>query len=229
MLKVSVYNQQGKVVRQEKLDPEIFGLDPKKELIHQVVVSTLANQRHSFAHTKIRSEVRGGGRKPWRQKGTGRARAGSIRSPIWRGGGITFGPDKNRNYTQKINKKVKRQVFYMCLSDKVKEKRLYVLDKLTMSEIKTKKFAQILNKLVFKSKKDKKNRKVLLGLPEKDLSVIKSARNIRGLKTMPVMGLNTLDILKADYLLTTLKGIKKIQEHYKPHSVRKSEALNPKS
>ncbi len=215
MLKVSVHNQQGKVVGQEKLDPGVFGVEPKPELIHQVVISLLANRRHPFAHAKTRSEVRGGGRKPWRQKGTGRARAGSIRSPIWRGGGVTFGPSKFRNYTQKINKKVKRQVLCMCLSDKVKEKKVYVLDKLTMSEIKTKKFVQILNKLVFKGNEDKKDIKVLLGLPEKDLNVIKSTRNIKGLRTVPVTGLNILGLLKADYLLTTLKGIKKIGEQYK--------------
>ena len=214
MLKVPIYNQEGKEISQEKLDPKVFGLEIKQDLIHQTVTALLANQRHPFAHTKIRSEVRGGGRKPWRQKGTGRARAGTIRSPLWRGGGITFGPDKKRNYTQKINKKAKRKVLCMCLSEKVKEKRMYVLDKLEIPEIKTKKFVQILFKLI-PEYKSKKNKKILLGLPEKDLNVIKSAQNIAGLKTVPVTGLNILDCLKADYLLTTLKGIKKIQQHLK--------------
>ena len=100
MLKVSIHNQEGKVVGEKKLDPQIFGLEPKKELIHQVIVSLLSNQRHPFAHTKTKGDIQGGGRKPWRQKGTGRARAGSIRSPLWRGGGIIFGPDKNRNYNK---------------------------------------------------------------------------------------------------------------------------------
>ena len=223
MIKTPVYNEEGKVVGQEKLDPEIFGLESKPDLIHQTVVSLMASQRHPFAHAKARSEVRGGGRKPWRQKGTGRARAGTIRSPLWRGGGITFGPDKNRNYSQKINRKVKRQVLFMCLSDKVKEKRMYVLDKLEMSEIKTKKFAQILFKLIpeYKDKTSAKGgsasggKKILFGLPEKDLNIIRSVRNIKGLKTMPVVNLNILDCLKADYLLTTLDGVKKIQEHFK--------------
>jgi len=218
MIKVPVYNEEGKVVGQEKLDPEIFGLESKPDLIHQTIVSLMANQRHAFAHAKARSEVRGGGRKPWRQKGTGRARAGTIRSPLWRGGGITFGPDKKRNYSQKINRKVKRQVLLMCLSDKVKDKRIYVLDKLEMPEIKTKKFTQILFKLI-PEYKDKKTKKILFGLPEKDLNIIRSVRNIKGLITMPVINLSILDCLKANYLLTTLDGIKKIQEHFKTNDL----------
>jgi len=218
MIKIPVYNEEGKVVGQEKLDPEIFGLESKPELIHQTVISLMANQRHSFAHAKARSEVRGGGKKPWRQKGTGRARAGTIRSPLWRGGGVTFGPDKNRNYSQKINRKVKRQVLLMCLSDKVKEERVYVLDKLEMPEIKTKNFVQILFKLI-PDYKDKKTKKILFGLPEKDLNIIRSVRNIEGLKTMPVINLSILDCLKANYLLTTLDGVKKIQEHFKSNNL----------
>lgn len=214
MLKVSIHNQEGKVVGEEKLDPQIFGLEPKEELIHQVIVSLLANQRHPFAHAKTRGDIQGGGRKPWRQKGTGRARAGSIRSPLWRGGGIIFGPDKNRNYNKKINKKVKRQALCMCLSDKLKEKRFFVLDKIELKEIKTKIFAVILTNLI-PGKKKENNKKILLGLPEKDLNVIKSARNVKNLKTMPATGLSVLDCLKSDYLITTLKGLKKIQEHFK--------------
>lgn len=217
MIKISVYNEEGKVVGQEKLDPEVFGLESNSDLIHQTVISLMANQRHTFAHAKARSEVRGGGRKPWRQKGTGRARAGTIRSPLWKGGGVTFGPDKNRNYSQKINRKAKKQVLLMCLSDKVKDEKMYVLDKLEMSEIKTKKFVQILIKLIPKYK-DKKTKKILFGLPEKDLNIIRSVRNIKGLKTMPVVNLNILDCLKADYLLTTLGGLKKIQEHLKSNN-----------
>ena len=214
MIKISVYNKEGKIVGQEKLDPEIFGIESKPDLIHQTTVSLMANQRHAFAHAKGRSEVRGGGRKPWRQKGTGRARAGTIRSPLWRGGGITFGPDKNRNYSQKINRKVKRKVLFMCLSDKVKEEKMYVLDKIEMPEIKTKKFMQILLKLI-PEYKGKKTKKILFSLPEKDSNIIRSVRNIKGLKTMPIVSLNILDCLKADYSLITLDGVKKIQEYFK--------------
>jgi len=209
------------VVGQEKLNPEVFGIKPKPNLIHQIVACSLSNQRYSWAYTKTRGDIRGGGKKPWRQKGTGRARAGSIRSPLWRGGGVIFGPDKARNYSKKINKKAKKQVLLMCLSDKVKENRMYVLDKLIMPEIKTKKFAQILLKLVPRSK-NKKNIKVLLGLPEKDLNIIRSARNIKDIRIAPIVGLNILDLLISDYLLTTRDGVKKIQEQYKPRSGRKS-------
>jgi len=217
MIKVSVYNQEGKVVGEEKLNSEIFGMESKKEIIHQTVVSLLSNQRYPWAHTKGRSEVRGGGRKPWRQKGTGRARAGTIRSPIWRGGGITFGPSKFRSYSKKINKKLRKKVILMCLSDKVRENKMYILDKLEMPEIKTKAFFSIINKVIKTSKKEnsKKIKKVLLSLPEKDLNVIKSAKNIKGIKTISVTDLNILDLLRSDYLLTTVKGVKKIQEQYK--------------
>lgn len=214
MLNVPVYNQEGKIVGKEKLDSQIFGLTPKLELIHQVVVSLLANQRHPFAHTKTKGEIRGGGRKPWRQKGTGRARAGSIRSPLWRGGGIVFGPNKEKNYNKKINKKIKKQVFYMCLSDKVKDKKFIVLDTFELKEIKTKTFFTILSKLIPDRKKNEKI-KILLSLSENNLNTIKSARNIKNLKTMPVTKLNILDCLRSNYLITTLKGLKIIQEHFK--------------
>lgn len=214
ILQIPVYNQEGKRIGEEKLDPKIFGLEIKPQLIHRVVVSLLASQRYPWSHVKTRSDVAGGGKKPWRQKGTGRARAGSIRSPLWRGGGIIFGPTKERNYQQKINKKIKKQVFLMTLSDKVKEKKLYVLDKIEMPEIKTKDFNKILFNLISDYKKNR-NRKILLALPEKDLNIIKSARNIAGVKSLPVENLNLLDCLKADYLLTTREGLKKIQKHFK--------------
>jgi len=206
---VSVYNQKGESIKRQKLSDQIFGCKSQKDIIHQVVVLSLANKRHPFAHTLKKGDVHGGGKKPWRQKGTGRARAGSIRSPLWRGGGITFGPDKERNYSKKINKKIKRKAIYMCLSDKVESKRLYVLDKIELSEIKTKKFVDILNKLI-----PEKNKKILLALESNDKNIIKSARNIEKLRTMPVESLNVLDLLKADYLVTTIEGIKKIEKHY---------------
>ncbi len=214
MLKIPVYNQDGKAVGEENLDPRIFGLKPNTELIHQVVVSLSANQRHPFAYTKKRGDVRGGGRKPWRQKGTGRARAGSSRSPLWRGGGIVFGPEKERNYHKKINKKIRIQAFYMCLSDKVNDKKLFVLDNLDLKEAKTKIFFHILTKLLPNWEKEKKA-KILLSLSEKDFNIIRSARNIRNLRTMPVTELNVLDCLKSNYLITTVKGLKTIQKHFK--------------
>ena len=206
---ISIYNQKGETTKRQKLNDQIFDCKPQKEIIHQVVVLSLANKRHPFAHTLKKGNVRGGGKKPWRQKGTGRARVGSIRSPLWRGGGITFGPDKERNYSKKINKKIRKKALYMCLSDKVKDKRLYVLDKIELSDIKTKKFVDILNKLI-----PEKNKKILLALADNDKKIIKSARNIDKLRTMSVESLNVLDLLKADYLITTTEGIKKIEKHY---------------
>lgn len=212
-LKIDVYDKHGKKVGQEKLDPKIFGVEVKKEVIHQVVISMMSNKRHPWAHTKTRGEVRGGGRKPWKQKGTGRARAGSIRSPIWKGGGVTFGPRKERNYYKKINKKMRRKALLMCLSDKFKENKLYVLDKLQMTEIKTKDFNSIISKVI-KPLVKTKIKKVIISLPENDLRVIKSARNIPGVKTFAVTDLNVLDVLKTKYILTTRKGIKKIQTQF---------------
>jgi large subunit ribosomal protein L4 len=212
MLKIKVYNQAGKEIGEEKLNPDIFDIPVKEGIIHQVVTSLLSNQRHALAHTKTRGEVRGGGRKPWRQKGTGRARAGSNRSPLWVGGGVVFGPNKERNYFKKINKKLKRKAFLMCLSEKVRDNKFYILDKIEMSEIKTKIFFNILSNLIPEYKKNPK--KVLLSLPEKDLKIISSARNIADLKVLPVTDLNLIDCLKSEYLITTLAGLKKITEHF---------------
>lgn len=213
MIKVDVYNQEGNVVGEQTLNAKVFDVDIKPEVIHQVMVAMRSNKHHPWAHTKTRAEKRGGGRKPWRQKGTGRARAGSIRSPIWRGGGVTFGPRNIRNYFKKINKKLKRKAILMCLSDKAKEKNMYVLDKLEMKNIKTKTFNTMLNKVI-----KGLNKKILLGLDEKDDIIIKSARNIKGIKTVPISNLNVLDLLRADYLLTTKKGIKAIEKYFSKSS-----------
>jgi large subunit ribosomal protein L4 len=212
MLNIKVYNQEGKEIGQEKLNPDVFGLSVQEGIIHQVVTSLFSNQRHALAHTKDRGEVRGGGRKPWRQKGTGRARAGSIRSPLWVGGGVTFGPNKERNYFKKINKKLKRKAFLMCLSEKVRDNKFYILDKIEMPEIKTKVFFNILSNLIPEYKKN--SPKVLFSLPEKDLKIINSARNIANLKILPVTDLNLVDCLKFEYIITTLPGLKKITQHF---------------
>lgn len=206
---VPIYNQKGESTKSQKLSDRIFDCPSQEEIIHQVVISSLANKRHPFAHVLKKGDVRGGGRKPWKQKGTGRARAGSIRSPLWRGGGIIFGPDKERNYASKINRKVRKKALYMCLSDKIKDKRIYVLDKIELTEIKTKEFVDIINKLI-----PEKNKKILLVLPDNDKTIIKSARNIENLRTMPAESLNVLDLLKANYIITTIAGIEKIEEHY---------------
>lgn len=207
-MNINVYNQSGEKIKTIRLSSEVFGVEPKLGLIHQVVVAMQANQRRPWAHTKDRGEVRGGGRKPWRQKGTGRARHGSIRSPLWRGGGVTFGPTKERTYQQKINKKAKRKALLMCLSDKVKNKKFIVLDKLELPEIKTKKMVEILDKLPIS------RNKTLLAIEKKDQNILKSAANISYLKLINPQSLNIIDLLGYDYFLTTVPAIKIIEKFY---------------
>lgn len=206
-LKVKIYNQEGKVVGEETLNPDLFEVPIKPEVVHQVVVALSSSMRQLLAHTKTRAEVRGGGRKPWRQKGTGRARHGSIRSPIWRGGGVVFGPRTLRVFKKKINKKVKRLALKMALSDKAKEKKIVLLDKLNLAQIKTKKFLDILKKLPVK-------RKILTILPQKDEKIIKSARNIPYVKVVLADSLNVLDILSYDFLLLPKASLSKIEKTY---------------
>jgi large subunit ribosomal protein L4 len=194
MTKVKVYNQTGKAVGEIKLEPKIFDIEIKPELIQQAVRTQLANKRKVIAHTKDRSEVRGGGRKPWRQKGTGRARHGSIRSPIWKGGGVTFGPRKNRNYSLKMNKKARRKALLMTLSDKARDKSIVVLDKLELTAIKTKDLLKIISKLPLK-------KKILVVSTKSDLKIIKSARNLQNIKIINANSLNVVDILGYKYLL----------------------------
>jgi len=205
---VKTYDQNGKEVGQTRLPSEIFGIKPKPELIHQVVVAMQAGLRKSWAHVKTRAEVRGGGRKPWRQKGTGRARAGSIRSPLWRGGGVIFGPRKEKVYKKKINKKVKRLALKMALSDKVLNKKIVILDKLELPETKTKEMEKILEKL------PNKKEKTLIALAKKDDKIILSSRNIPYLRTSLANNLNLIDLLNYKYFLTTKEGIKKIEATY---------------
>ncbi|MEW6407404.1 MAG: 50S ribosomal protein L4 [Patescibacteria group bacterium] len=208
MLKVKVYNTKGEIVKTKELNPKIFAVEIKQEVIHRVLEAQLANQRKPWAATKDRSEVRGGGKKPWRQKGTGRARAGSIRSPIWRGGGVTFGPQKNRSYFKKINKKEKRKTLFMVLASKVKENHLILVDNLKIEKIRTKDFINILKELPCKGKK------VLILYEKPEEKLLKSARNIENIKTLPANSLNIFDILKYDWLLMPLKALEIIEKTY---------------
>src|SRR6056297_1895265 len=182
-IKAQVYNQKGEKVEDINLAYHIFGVEIKKDLVHQAATTQMGNERKVLAHTKQRSEVRGGGRKPWRQKGTGRARAGTIRSPIWAGGGITFGPTNSRNFKKDINKKMKRKALFMALSDRLSNNNLVVLDKFDIKECKTKTVDNILQKLEKKILKDKNNkRSVLVILPEPEEKVERSGRNLPGVK-----------------------------------------------
>ncbi len=203
---IDVYNVEGKKVSTVDLKDEIFGIEPNEAIVHSVLINFLANQRQGTQSTKTRSEVSGGGRKPWRQKGTGRARQGSIRAPQWIKGGIALGP-KPRKYTYKVNKKEKRLAIKSVLSSKVIENQLVVIDELPFKEIKTKQMANALTK-------NKIEGKTLIMLPEKNEAVQKSARNIEGVKTTLVNTINVYDLLKYNKLVITLDTVKKLEEVY---------------
>ena len=207
-MKVSVYNQQGKEVGTVLLPKEIFDVKINPDSVHQVVVSQMANRRKVIAHAKGRGEVKGGGRKPWRQKGTGRARAGSIRSPLWRGGGVTFGPTKERVFKKKISKKMRRKALFMVLSEKVKNNLLVLLDELMILPAKTKltkSMTEILKNLPCKEKS------ALIALPELDKNIILATRNISKIATIQAKELNCLDLLSFKYLIMPKEAIKVIE------------------
>ena len=206
MPKIDVYNIEGKKVSDVELAESIFGIEPNEAVVHSVLVNYLANQRQGTQNTKTRSEVRGGGRKPWRQKGTGRARQGSIRAPQWIKGGIALGP-KPRSYYYTVNKKERQLAVKSVLSSKVLENELVVVDSLDMKEIKTKEMVKVLNNL-------KVEGKTLMLLPEKNENVQKSARNIEGVKTTLVNTINVYDLLKYKNLVVTLDTVKKLEEVY---------------
>src|SRR6056297_3115700 len=199
------YNSKGEKTAEIDLSDDIFDIEINKEVVHQVVTAQLAKVRSGTASTKTRSEVRGGGRKPWRQKGTGRARHGSIRSPLWVGGGITFGP-KPRSYNKKVNKKMKRIALKSVLTDKIQNESVMILDEFNMDEIKTKKMASLLEDLNLSDKK------VLIILPEKDENIYLSARNLPRVKTLVLDGLNTYDLLNNEVILMSEEAVRKIEE-----------------
>lgn len=214
---VKVYNQEGKEVSELKLNEAIFDLPWNADLVHQAVRIALANKRQVLASTKTREEVSGGGRKPWRQKGTGRARHGSIRSPLWKGGGITFGPTKERNFKLKINKKMARKAFLTALSTKAKDSELLVLDDLKLSAPKTKEMAKIMK--IFP--KIKSGLLVLLdrrslgeGGADKNENLKRAGRNLPNLRIINIESLNILDILKNQYLILTKEGIEYLSKKY---------------
>ena len=207
MPKIDVYDIDGKKVKSMELKEEVFGIKPNEAVVHSVLVNYLANQRQGTQSTKTRSEVRGGGRKPWRQKGTGRARQGSIRAPQWIKGGIALGP-KPRSYKYRINKKEKQLAIRSLLSSKVLENALTVVDKLEFKEIKTKQVVNALNNL-------KVEGKALIMIPEKDEILQRSARNIENVRTISVSTINVFDLLKYKNLVLTVDTVKKLEEVYK--------------
>ena len=204
---VSVYDMTGKKTSSKKLSDDIFGIEPNVAVMHSAVINYLANQRQGTQSTKTRSEVSGGGRKPWRQKGTGHARQGSTRSPQWTHGGIALGP-KPRSYRFALPKKVRRLAMKSAFSTKVAAGEMMILKELTLDEIKTKTMVNLFSAL-------KADKKVLLVLPEKDEKVILSARNIPGVKTALVNTLNVYDILNCDKFIVVKDAIAQLEEVYK--------------
>ena len=205
MATVSVLNMEGSEVGTIELNDAVFGVEVNENLVHQAVLNQLANNRQGTQKAKTRSEVSGGGRKPWRQKGTGHARQGSTRSPQWTGGGVVFAP-KPRDYSIKLNKKERRLAIKSALTTKVNESKLIVLDSFELDEIKTKKFVAVMNNL--------KAEKALVVLNEKNDNVIKSANNVPTVKTALTNTINVYDILKYDTLVLTQDAVATIQEVY---------------
>ncbi|WP_022764353.1 MULTISPECIES: 50S ribosomal protein L4 [unclassified Butyrivibrio] len=206
MANVSVYNMEGKEVGKIDLNDAIFGVEVNEHLVHMAVLQQLADKRQGTQKAKTRSEVSGGGRKPWRQKGTGHARQGSIRAPQWKGGGVVFAPVP-RDYSFKMNKKEKRAALKSALTDKAQNNNLIVVDELKFDEIKTKKFAEVMNNL-------KATRKALVVLADNDQNVVLSARNLAEANTTLTNTLNVYDIVNARTLVLTKDAVAKIEEVY---------------
>lgn len=204
-MKASIYNKEGKAAGSVDLPEAIFDIPWNADLVHQVVVSMQANARVPYAHTKDRSEVSGGGRKPWRQKGTGQARHGSRRSPIWKGGGVTFGPRKEKDYSKKINKKMRAKALYAVLSQKLKDNEILFVDHLAFEKPKTKEAKQALVSLSsvpsFDRLTTKPKNAALIALPEKSTSTEQSFRNIKSVSVDEVRNLNPVKILAHKYLV----------------------------
>jgi large subunit ribosomal protein L4 len=229
-VKLNVYNQKGEATGSKEVSDAIFAVKSNPGLIHEAVVAQTANMRTVLAHTKTRSEVRGGGKKPWRQKGTGRARVGSSRSPLWIGGGIIFGPNSDRNFSKKINKKAKQKAMFMVLSDRASSENLAVLEKVTLENFKTKAINEILNNLEDKAfkvftvdeKKKAKNKKMRTGKrsvlfinDSTDDKVAKSGANLVGVKFINLDNINLVDLMNYKNLIIVDKAIDKLEEIYK--------------
>lgn len=208
-----IYNLKGEKTEKKVQLPEDLIVDSvDSDLVYQVVVSMFSNQRKSRASTKTRDEVRGGGRKPWRQKGTGRARAGSIRSPLWRGGGVVFGPTPEKNYKKDIPFNMKRKVFLGILNEKLNNNKVFLLEKIEFDQPKTKKMIEFLNK--FFQKESDFPKSILIILSEKKPKIQKSCSNIPNVWAVPIDSLNLLDLMKFDVLFIESEALKKIEERY---------------
>lgn len=206
-MKIEVKDLAGKVVEEMDLKPDVFGVEVDEKLVAQVYVGQYANQRHSKAHTKKRGEIRGSTRKPWKQKGTGRARTGDVKNPIWRSGGIVFGPRSNRNYSQKINKKVAQLATKMTLSGKVLDNKLVVVDSYKLKENKTKYMAKAVKDLKLAGKS-------LFVFSEENHEYTQATRNVEDVKNIDLKNLSVFDMLNSKYLVMDKESVKFLEEKY---------------
>jgi len=207
MIKFPVYNLKGDKVKDIELSDKVFDMQRNDALLHQVYVSQYANRRQVIAHTKDRAERAGSGKKPWRQKGTGRARFGSVRTPIWRKGGIVFGPTKDRNFKKDVPKKMGQKALFAALSGKVKEKELYLIDSFAIKEPKTKLVSEAIKNLKIKGS-------ILIGFSEKEKNFKRASRNLPRVSNIDVQNLNVFDILNHKYLLMSEMGLKSVENKY---------------
>jgi large subunit ribosomal protein L4 len=208
-MKFPIHNLKGEKVKDLELPESVFGLPANDALLHQIYVSQYANQRQVLAHTKDRSERAGSGKKPWKQKGTGRARVGSVRTPVWRKGGVVFGPTKDRNFKKDVPKKMNKKALAITLSGKVRDKELFLVDSLKMSAVKTKKMQETLESL-------KINKSSLIAFSKDEKPTMKASRNLPKIDNIDVMDLNVFDILNHKYLILSEEGVKILEQKYKP-------------
>ena len=206
-MKASIYNQEGKEIEKSEIESSIFDLELNDSLVHQVVVSQMSNRRQGSAHTKSRGDVSGGGKKPWRQKGTGRARHGSIRSPLWRGGGVTFGPKNIKDYKKIIPKEMKRKALFMALSAKAKDRELFVIDSLKVKDHKTKTVKKIIDSFNFSGS-------ILIVLPSYDKNIVLGSQNLVKVETIPAQNITALEILSFKNIVLTKEAISVIKETF---------------
>ncbi len=211
-MKVNLYNQKGEVIGDVELNSKIFDVKPNAHLLAEAVRIHQANSRQGSSHTKNRGEVSGGGKKPWKQKGTGRARVGSTRSPIWRHGGITFGPRSNRNWELKINKKAKSQALFMTLTDKVKENQFIVVDQIALTEPKTKELVKVFADL-HKGIKTLGKKQMLI-TPKKDDKLARSSRNLKSITSVLANSLNLVEVLKANSIIILKDSLPVVEKTY---------------
>jgi|SRR3989339_1181732 len=217
-MKLSIYNIKAEVVGEQELNPRVFDVAVNESLVHQAAVTQQANERQVLAHTKDRGAVRGGGKKPWRQKGTGRARAGSSRSPLWRGGGVTFGPTKDRNFSKKMNVKMKRKAICMVLSDKVHHNEFLILDSIDFKNGKTKPAVAVLKTLEKNVLQPdaKAARSMLIITDSKNELAQRALRNVVAVSFIPIQNINIVDLLKYRSVIMTKAGVEKIEKIYAP-------------